>query len=325
MLRKIFKKLKTRIRSYIKFLDDLSAYLKIMHQARKRKYVEFGVRGGLGDVIMGTQFVNLIKDKIPDCRIKIFHHDSNDKPNPLKMSFGSVRKYTSKDGTKIDPILEWFQNIYNIDEIESVNKTEFKRKLSFYPHAVGAFLKYKNPEFVNKYYFKKKFNDISFNLPASKVNLELLELKKNGYKIISVHLRRNINKIIELVKKIDEQQRNVHFIILGSTEHDPLPNLPDLKSSTSLVDSYKKNIGTLELLAIARNSDLYIGGRGGFECFFWLSEIPSINIFDDYGYFEKDCLMWPKMLWKNNEIKGPFSVHSPPNVLVDCFNKWLNK
>ena len=48
-----------------------------------------------------------------------------------------MRKYTSSDGTKFDPTKEWYQSIYDIDEVVSLNK-EYNKKLSFYPHVVGA-------------------------------------------------------------------------------------------------------------------------------------------------------------------------------------------
>ena len=274
---------------------------------------------------MGTQFVNNIKSKIPDCKIIIFHHDSNDKCDPKKLSYGTVRKYTSSDGTKFDPTKEWYQSFYDIDVVVSLYKEEYNKKLSFYPHAVGAFLRYRKPEYVKSVYFEKKFKKFKLNIEASKVNAKIIDLKKNGYKIISIHLRRNIKNIINFAEKINDQEEKIHFIILGSSEHDPLPKLPEFKSYTSLVDSYKQNINTIELLSIARKSDLVIGGRGGFEMFFWWSEIPSINIFDEHGFFEKDCFMWPRILWKHNAIKGPFSLLTSEKKLMNSFKEWLNK
>ena len=236
-----------------------------------------------------------------------------------------MRKYTSSDGTKFDPTKEWYQSIYDIDEVVSLNKEEYNKKLSFYPHAVGAFLRYRKPEYVKSVYFEKKFKKFKLNIEASKVNAKIIDLKKNGYKIISIHLRRNIKNIINFAEKINDQEEKIHFIILGSSEHDPLPELPKFKSFTSLIDSYKQNINTIELLSIARKSDLIIGGRGGFEMFFWWSEIPSINIFDEHGFFEKDCFMWPRILWKHNEIKGPFSLLTSEKKLMNSFKEWLNK
>ena len=65
------RKFKTRFRLF-SYVNELYSYLKIWYIARKDKYVEFGIKGGLGDAIMGTQFVNNIKSKIPDCKIIIF-------------------------------------------------------------------------------------------------------------------------------------------------------------------------------------------------------------------------------------------------------------
>ena len=50
------------------------------------------------------------------------------------------------------------------------------------------------------------------------------------------------------VKAIKKLKCKTHFVFLGSSEHQVMPDLSGLSSYTSLIDSYKKGINTVCLL-----------------------------------------------------------------------------
>lgn len=268
---------------------------------------ELILEGGLGDIILGTQFINRIKEVNPNCYLKVYFRDDDANANPGGFSWGSTRKYTSSEGLKSNPIKEWIEKFYIVDEAVGCNIDQLVGVTRFYPPQLGAVKGYCCPEEYNRKYLVEIFSKLDVSSGAAINYDEISNLKKSGVRIISLHLRRNADLVLAFAVFLQKCGVDCHFILLGSSEHQAIPSFNELISKTILIDSYSKNIDTIQLLNITRLSDLFIGGRGGFELFHWLSEVPSVNFFDKHGFIEVASYLWPKKLWESNLIDELFS------------------
>ncbi|ARR49850.1 hypothetical protein ETN89_09930 [Photobacterium damselae subsp. damselae] len=302
----ILKKLIVKLRAYYyyKFVHKLSPVFSCADTSNDYDLI---LEGGLGDIIIGTQFVNKIKENNPNCYLRVYFRDDDVQGNPDAFSWGTTRKYKNANGENSNPIREWIQAFYDVDEFIGCDINKIEGADKFYPPQIGSMEGYSSPQYFNKKYLSPFFNKLELSESASCILSEINELKNDGKKIIAIHLRRNSDTVIEFAKYINNLDDRLHFIVLGSSEHQSIPDISSMLNKTVLIDSYSKGINTLELLRITRESDLFIGGRGGFELFHWLSEIPSINFFDPHGLIEVASYIWPQSLWKDNIINELFT------------------
>tara|TARA_B100000242_G_scaffold96699_2_gene66317 strand:+ start:26737 stop:27759 length:1023 start_codon:yes stop_codon:yes gene_type:complete len=319
------KNFKIRFTSALHHYKDYKNFNKIIALGKENQEIVFVVNGGLGDHISATQFVNKLRNFLPNTKIKIGYRNWFEDPDPKSYSLDRPRKFMIDKKNIGDPIFEWIETFFDVDEIIPMNKSEYEKTIKFYPHAVGLYFGWEKPKTVNNIYLKNKFSDLQLRSEAQAFLNQFIERKNNGEKIVFCHLRRNSEKILDLVKAIKKLKCKTHFVFLGSSEHQVMPDLSGLSSYTSLIDSYKKGINTVELLKIIRNTDLFIGGRGGLEDFAWWSEIPSLNIFDKEGIIEIHNFCWRSFNWRTNQIPYLFTFENTTKELLECFEWWLTK
>lgn len=312
---KNLKRIKLRLTLYIRYLYQYFFYMKLETLISKGD-VDICLEGGLGDIIMSTQFINNLKAKYPLSKIRVYYRDDDKTASPDAFSWGITRKYATSTGNMANPIREWIDLFYDVDDAYGCELGLVEANYSLYPPKIGAIKGFMNPREFNRNYLLKKLPVLEISNDAERVKRHLDELKDRGKKIVTLHLRRNSDRVLQLATMLQSKSNDYHFIILGSSEHQLIPDCSILKNKTSLVDSYSLGINTLELFRITSESDLFIGGRGGFELFHWLAEVPSINFFDNDGYLEVDSFLWPKSLWETNKINKLYASSSNLNNII---------
>ena len=271
------------------------------------------LNGGLGDVILDSYFIKQLRKKFPNKKIILYYRDDDSEGNAEEFSFGKTRKYLSSDNNKINPIKEWLDCLKKINIIDDAHGINIDLKtfgMRIYPEVFGKIFKNYSPSDFKINIIDKIFSDVYH--PSEKVKNIISEIK--DYNTISLHLRRNANKIIEFANEI-EKKENVLFLILGSTEHQAIPEF-EFKNQISLIDSYSQNLNLLDVLFISSKSKYFIGGRGGFELFHWLYCVDSINFFDEVGYREIKTGWWNKNLWEENQINYLFNTNSKMDDVI---------
>ena len=179
--------------------------------------------------------------------------------------------------------------------------------------------------------FKKAIREIFISEDYKFAENYFLNNELNNKFTISIHFRRNAEKLNELYKLIIENrfmENYVKVIAMGSTEHQMISILNKNKT-ISVIDSYKKGIYLRSLLCIGLKTNLFLGGRGGFETFFKYAGIPSINLFDQIGFEEIECgLFGDKLLWQDDGVLdvNKFNAHDIfESKIIPQFEKWHKK
>ncbi|WP_163131643.1 hypothetical protein [Agarivorans sp. Alg241-V36] len=277
------------------------------------------MNGGFGDIILDSQFLLTLREQYPKATINVYYRDDEAVAEPSSFSWGKTRHYTSKDGVSCNPITEWLEALNCVDTYTGCNIDKLERGIRVFPESFHKFFGgYWTPN-----EFNNKVNTIIFKNSKSTNTLEHFNelLFNKCVPIVALHLRRNAQKIVEMACVIQDEFPDVHFVLLGSSEHQTVPDTNMLKNKTSLIDSYSKGLSTLELLSITQRFDLFIGGRGGFELFHWLSETPSVCFFDDMGKREIEQLWWHPSLWINNKINKLYFSDSKLLDVLDHINR----
>ncbi len=316
------------IRKQLNFFIYLKGYLKFIgiKSLNNDKLLNIYLEGGLGDIIMATHYVSSIKRVRPNTIISVYYRDDDTISNPKEYSYGITRKYKGDNHRIINPISEWIEAIYNVDASTGCNPALVDQKIYrlYSPH-INKFQSYISPSDFDKSYLVQYFSNRAINENCNKI-LKYINRQKVKKRIVSVHLRRNSDIILEFCKII-QSRFEITFLVLGSTEHQIIPNYDFLHDKIILIDSYSKKLDLLDIFHLTRNSDLFIGGRGGFELFHWLACVPSINFFDKVGFLEVENKLWPKVLWNENKIPEIFDENSNLQIIYQKYfkNGWLNE
>ncbi|MUK29467.1 hypothetical protein GNP44_05035 [Aliivibrio fischeri] len=276
----------------------------------KSNKIELTLNGGFGDIVLDSQFLMTLRKENPEAEITIYYRDDESTADPSNFSWGKTRHYSSSEGEKNNPISEWLKALNCVDEFIGCNIDQSERGIRVYPESFHKiFGGYWTPR-----QFNENVNSRVFGAHQTRKNKILLQfihdIYDNETPIVALHLRRNSPKIIELARLIQKKVPKVKFLLLGSSEHQTLPDTSDLLHKISLIDSYSKGLDTLDLLSLTRKVDLFIGGRGGFELFHWLAEVPSVCFFDEMGMKEVKQLWWHRSLWENNRINQLYQTDS---------------
>lgn len=308
MLKRVYRKLKRLITPSL-----TSAAPLVETPATKTDYVRgsYGecvmedyslitLEGGLGDTIMMTPYIKVLKQNIKRPLKVIYRNQQNVVGNPEMFSVLQTRLFTDGTGKRINPQQEYLENCQFIDFLEGKD----------------AYIHYTDPgywwtkgvieqsrDFTPQIYRKWVFNDIFIPEDEQRARDFLSTIDIRGRKLVGLHLRRNADKIAEIYEALSKSHDDLLFLAFGSTEHENIPDILSRDNVVSLVNSYEKGIGLRTLFQIGMKLDLYIGGRGGFEAFFWIAGVPSLNIFDDDGLYEYFWGLWPASMWQENSIK----------------------
>ena len=314
--------------SYYNYIPHIVRYFGLLISAKYKKKIVFAVEGGLGDLMTATQFVNHFKEKWPDCYVVVYCKDDNVKASPDDFSWGRTRKYRTSDGGLANPSLEWIKNFDKVDEIIGLEQEIFGCDfddvdvISFHPTYVGAYRGFMPVAKFKTQYLDHKLLSLQLSPTAADVLQSILIHKESfGKKIVTLHLRRNAEHIIEFAAFLQTHFSNLFFIFLGSTEHQNIPSIPSNLNGISLIDSYEtQGINTVEVLRISSECDLFIGGRGGFEIFHYLNKKPSINFFDEHGEVEICALIFPPSFFKENPFGRPYDDKEPFSKILEKIN-----
>jgi hypothetical protein len=297
-------------------LRTIKSYLVLKFQIL-RGHVELTLNGGFGDIVLDSQFLVSIKEKYPRVRVSVYYRDDKCTANPEGFSWGKTRHYTTKDGTASNPITEWLNSLGAADDVIGCNIDDKTYGVRVYPESFHKFFGgYWSPKLFNSRINKKVFEHHNSQLSAP---YEQYRSKIYGeqHNVVVLHLRRNVNKILSCAKKIQDAYPNTLFVILGSTEHQQIPDYSIMKNHVSLVDSYQLGLNTLDVLSLTKRANLFIGGRGGFELFHWLSEVPTVCFFDAMGMQEIKQLWWDKQLWENNIIPHLYDDNTDVSSILE--------
>ena len=274
----------------------------------------YTLNGGLGDVFQLIDYLNsLPKDKSSTV---VYYLDKHNNKNPENYSYNLSRSYTSKDGHQINPINE-FLSFYVEKKIIDCAIGKDIKKSTYGVRLYCEFIKENNQFFESSILKDFLLNDSNYLIKSLGINSNKIN--------ISVHLRRNSDEILEIVYGLNEIFPNkIQFLILGSSEHQIIPEILNDIDAVSLIDSYSKGLSMREVLTLSCNSKFFIGGRGGFEYFHLRTGVPSITIFDQGGFDEIKRGWWNKRLWDINEksllLKKDFKRQEILNYLTDHLN-----
>lgn len=299
--------------------------------AKKKHFYEFTLNGGFGDVVLDSQFLYKIKGRDKNAYIKVYFRNNFSAPNKDNFSWGKTRLYETDHGNLANPIYEWLsylKELHIIDEMVGCDIDRKDRGIRLYPESFNViFGGYISPVMFNDLILTKIFElHDAENRELFNRYRKIINEHRSDNKLVSLHLRRNGEKIIKLAKKIQMENPNTTFILLGSSEHQNIPNIGKLKNVVSLIDSYKLGLDTIDVLKLSSLSDLFVGGRGGFELVHWLRVIPTICFFDEMGFLEIKQKWWDRKLWENNRIKKLYHAHTDvEEVMVDIINKKILK
>ena len=289
---------------------------------------EISLHGGFGDVVQLIPYLKIYKDNNPEERLKVYYREDDTPSDPRIYSGDTARLMTDQHGNKYNSRYEILERLPFVDELEA---QDYRKKQSgeyYDPLTQARKLGWQ----ASPTWFTENITPFLFN-DSDRLSIDNLWKKHNLHNkfIISIHFRRSlkeINRLYQLIVKSEEIGDDVRIIMMGSTEHQIIP--PKLDKSLSLVDSYCQGLGLMEVLLAGIRSSLYIGGRGGFEIFFWLNMVPSINIFDGIGKeFLQEPLWWPESYWKENAFKGGPIIWDEldinqelENKIIPLYHKW---
>jgi len=285
-------------------------FFKHLHYVylRKTTYKQNIVRiyGGMGDAIWMAPYLKKLKMKNPQMKLIVYYTDKDEKGNPQGFSAGKSRKFSTADGKKVNAIKEYLETFSFIDELRGTpNILQGPGEL---------WLSSDVPVFMGGHPTPQEYREAVFDELFSNEDIQRCEefYKKHNLHekfVVCLHFRRNADKVYTMYKLLNSRCKDVVFILMGSTEHEEIPEIEG-DNVISVLDSYQKGLYLRDIFQIGIHADLYIGGRGGFEIFFWNSGIPCANFFDEDGRKEIIRGAWAKYLWKHNIIPELFNEHS---------------
>ena len=291
-----------QIRSLLWYLYFTCHYFRPRHiyqyflfSLKKERYI--ALYGGFGDLLMLLPFFKLYAQKHNQFNIILVYNDT--RLNKFKeTSYWPSLHFKISSGKEIVPIKDFLSNIPYLKKIIPGDIWDNGYDCWHAPHIAkrlkGSFFKPSE--------YKECFNEIFSNEDISFADFFFREKNLDKFFLITLHFRSSAEKIKQLYSLISQDEQmysHSRFLLLGNLEHnvkgDPT-HLIDLRNN------YEKGINIRQLLAVAKKSNLYLGGRGGFDLFFWLAQVPTLNIFDLQGKGELEK-MWPSFLWEQNYFK----------------------
>lgn len=265
---------------------------------------EIGIHGGLADVVVMLQYLKRYKKRYPFRYLRVIYLDVQEEMvDPKNFGLGLTRLEKKANGGTINPIKDFLENISFIDE--KIGSDPTKAKEYWIPDE--PFRRKWGDYYTPKKYSNELFKDIFSHKDIEAANNFWKENKLQDKFVIVFHFRRaadKIAKVYHLIIKDSEMKKNVQCLLLGSNSNEILPVL-DLSGQINLIDNYTKGISLRILYQIVMKSNLYIGGRGGFEYFFWLANVPSINFMDEYALNQDQITFktWMPEFWSQNKFK----------------------
>ena len=303
-------KLSQKNQIYYLSLNDISIksfFISIYNFYFKKKRI-IKLEGGIGDLIYNLILLQkIIKDpKYKNIKFECYYDDDNIISNNKKNhSLGSLRLMQNNNNQIINfrkEIIEIIEDDNNITFTGIKLQKVFGE--SWFPDNFWS-MNIENPNFKD---FNKLFIDkIKNSKKLNKISNIFKNKQFNKKYLICLHIRRSAAEIINLANLLNNNykfiKKEIHFILLGSSEHDYINTELMNFEYTSLIDSYTKGFNTLDILNLILTCNFYIGGRGGFELFSWYCKTPTINFFDNRGFREINNNSFPINIIKDNSFK----------------------
>lgn len=257
------------------------------------------LHGGLGDIISMAPLLKRAKRATPHLKLVVLYRDDDSPNNPAGLSYDTARRMTDAHGDKVNYRQEYLENFSFIHELRGA---DLNKALGEYWYPPEAAKRYGGQATPSQY---QEILTELFTPEDETIAARFWERHMLGKKfVVAIHFRRSAAQLHQIYQRIIQNKimgDDVRVLAMGSTEHERVPPLREAKT-VSAVDSYRKGLGLRPLLAIGRKAHLFLGGRGGFEIFFWYAQVPTINLFDDVGFQEIQKGFWTPPLWKENPI-----------------------
>lgn len=300
---------------------------KMVNRLNREHYI--AIHGGFGDLLLIYPFFRRWKQKHPKQRLIAVYHD--DEKQRFKTTAGwKPIKLQLPNGEKINPLKDFLSSSPHIDEIRPGDVWDDGYDYWFPPLVAHRF---------GGYYSPRQYQDLMLEI-FTQDDIEYAESFWERHRlessfVVALHFRTSIECVYDLYERVQsykQMQDHLRFLLLGSTSHEEIP-IDRIRSDDRLIDltnNYSKGITIRRLLAICKRADLFLGGRGGFDLFFWLAMVPTINIFDLQGRGELQKL-WPRFLWEENYFPKLFWNDSFDGEAIfreyiePYFRKWLDK
>ena len=286
---------------------------------KKEIYISF--QSGFGDMLETYPYYRKAKEKFPMHKIyAVIHHPDFCKFKEMSFCKGS---FLNVNGKKIDYVKEFIDTNPSIDGI-------------IYDDCWGDGYIYGHP-FILKDILGFAFDKQSFSQDTPYLFNEedknlgdkyIINNKLDSGKTVAIHFKTAKEKIIKIINFMltDEyfKYKKLNFLLFGVVESDlELLILSHGFNVVNISNSYLKGITTRQLIYIASKSNLFLGGRGGFNAIYYLLDVPTINIFDEQGVQEIENGMWPSNLWKENRIKRLYFEKDENSLIIKDIKKIL--
>lgn len=258
-----------------------------------RGFKLYTLNGGLGDCMQLIDYIS--KNKQKEEKIIVAYFDTQKETQDVKsFNYGQSRKLSDNDGNLINPIREFLLHWERKGVIAAVVPHDIRQSTlgtRLYCEIVNRFSDYDRDSVLTEYCSDtQRYEEICTKL----------KITPNRY--ICVHLRRNSQQIIDALSAVAHKKKIPQVVILGSSENQLLPDIPENLDTISLIDSYKRGFNLRDVLTVLYFSNLFIGGRGGFEYFgLRVRDKNVLTLFDDDGFGEIERGWWKRELWSGHQ------------------------
>jgi len=254
-------------------------------------------------VILILPFIKKYREKYCKRKIRVIYTDvQSDTVNPSNYGHGQTRLEKARNNKRVNPIYDFLENISFIDE--KIGGDPTKAKDYWVPDKIfrKRWGEYLTPSEYQLTLFQEIFSNQDMNAAKNFWHSNLLDKKF----VIAFHFRRASDKIMEMFRIINNDpimKKFVQCLFLGSSLNQILPDI-DSNACIDLTDNYSKGIPLRTLYRIVMKCQLYIGGRGSFEHFFWIARVPSINFIDEYALVQDQNAFgtWIPEFWSQNRF-----------------------
>jgi hypothetical protein len=286
---------------YYKYHYFRPTHLMELKKNRDACLMYVSVIGGFGDMLMLYPYIKKIKKKHNKTLVIVLNNKHLNKYSNLSYSPSRIFKI---DGVKVDFVREFLERNPGIDFINYGDGWG-----NGYEYAYIPFLR----EEYGEQFTKSSFKDDLENLFIHKDFFSVKEFSyrkkiQDNEKYITFYFKTSEKVLSEVFLKYISINKNKKIIILGSPSKKVLDIIKfNKKRYIDLTNSYSSGLDTMALLLFVKKySEIFIGGRGGFEAFFLLVGTPSVNVFDIQGKQEWNDGLWSAELWRDNFIKEPY-------------------
>ncbi len=291
---------------------------------------EIGIHGGLGDVILLLPFIQDYRRRFPRRKIRVIYTDvRSDRIDRRNFGLGATRLEKGPGNSAVNPIADLLFNISFIDQ--KIGGDPSQARDYWIPDAAfrqrwGTYL---SPQDYRRRLFPEIFT-LSDRLAAD----DFWRQHDLAHRFVVVfHFRRQAQKIAHLYRILRDRlsgQGRLCCIFLGSSRNQILPELA-YGEGIDLTDNYSKGVPLRILYQIVMRSQLFIGGRGSFEHFFWLAQVPSINFMDRHALGQDQAFFgtWVPEFWKQNRFPDLVTEDDDPQdithrLVLPYFEEWKN-